>query len=171
MIQAKFLDVSFKITSKQVKALDDLSLDFSADTVEGEAINGKKSLSVKGLALQSFSLSYLTTTAGGGDPRGEIETLKKRLDRSGFLYIGGKVYGKNRFKLTGVNLSAQEIDHNGIILVATITLNLQETSDFFKQSKQEDAPTVKGTTQKSAVDVGLTTAQKKKIMTEDLKGG
>ena len=164
--QAKWRGHKFGVSKEQIKALEDLAFTHEADTTEGPTLNGKKSIKIKGLALETLSLEYTTAPAVGGDPLAEYEALKKDLGEAGFLYIGGTVYGKGKFLLNSVNLSGLEIDNRGAFLLAKIKIDFIENGVETTTDKEENRAEIGTTGKKSAVNVGPTKAEKKKIVSE-----
>lgn len=122
-IQAQWGERQFKITSKQLRALEG----FGASYKIKKNTDGTTSTTIiKGHELQSFSLSYTVSPQAGVDPLKEYKTMRSYLGKTAPLLIGNTLFGPDYLMLEKVALSADLISSTGVILAGTITLDLKE---------------------------------------------
>lgn len=123
-IQAQWSDRQFKITTKQLKLLEDLGASYKTK----KKTDGTSSTTIiEGHELQSFSLSYVVSPVVGIDPFAEYKTMRSYLGKSAPLLVENSLFGPNNLMLEKVSLSADMISDSGVILSGTITLDLKES--------------------------------------------
>lgn len=141
-IQAQWSNRQFKITSNQLKLLEELSLSYKVKRkTDG---TGKKAV-LDGHDLQSFSLSYKVSPQAGVNPLNEYITMRSYLGKTAPLLVGNTLFGPDYLMLEKVSLSADMISPTGIILSGTITLDLKE------YQVEGKSPAAKGSKYKSPI--------------------
>lgn len=122
-IQAQWSDRQFKITSKQLKALEN----FGASYKIKKKTDGTSSTTlIEGHELQSFSLSYKVSPQVGINAINEYLTMRSYLGKYAPLLLENSLFGPDYLMLERVALSVEEISPSGVILAGTITLDLKE---------------------------------------------
>ena len=122
-IQARWSDRQFKITSRQLKALES----FGASYKVKKKTDGTSNKNIPdGHELQSFSLSYTVSPQAGVNPLKEYKTMCSYLGKTGPLLVENALFGPDYLMLERVALSAELISPKGVILAGTITLDLKE---------------------------------------------
>lgn len=123
-IQAQWSDRLFKITTKQLKLLEDLGASYKTK----KKTDGTSSTTIiEGHELQSFSLSYAVSPVAGVEPFTEYKTMRSYLGKSAPLLVENSLFGPNNLMLEKVSLRADMISLSGVILSGTITLDLKES--------------------------------------------
>ena len=161
MIQASWNGHTFEISNKVLKGLESITLPRALKFEQQETLGGKDKINKKGFEQETISINYTPALVAGADPRTEFESWGKDLGAKAKIYIAGKAWSDSNFILTKINLSSSMIDNNGRIHVASLSLEFKEDYNF------KDSSEKKAETKTSAVDVGPSKAEKKKIV----KGG
>ena len=162
-IQARWGSFKFVINSKIIKGIESLSLSRGLNFDKTEATGEKDKINVKGFNLEVIPITYTPAIVAGAVPRTEYEAWKAALGKKAFLYIGGRRWGDSKYILTKASLSAKIIDNEGRIHIGQISLEFNEDYKDVTALPGEK----KTETRTTAVDVGPTRADKKKIV----KGG
>lgn len=132
--QIKWLDEWFGVKSSHVRSVNSFSTACAAKlTVDDE----EESCKVAGFELETFSFSFTTALATGGNPREELEALTDKVGKNGTLYINGKRWGPLYFKLVKVTLGNYIMDNLGVIHKAEINL------EFLEHYSEKSATTAK----------------------------
>lgn len=120
--------VVFVVGPEAIRTFDELSRS-SAGRWANHEILGKKPLSqFIGPGLDTVSFTVRLDVRYGINPRKELDALVE-LERAGKampLIIGGKGLGVNKWKITSLEQSWEEIDGKGKLLKATATITLEE---------------------------------------------
>ena len=122
-MQATWGGEKFGNTTNRARALTGLDFSASIETTELEEAGENVTT---GANLDELSLTFTTTTAGGGDPRGEIEALKNQIGQSAPFYLNGRAFAGVYFQLLGVSASNIILDNRGNFLQAEISLSFKE---------------------------------------------
>ncbi len=171
-VQAQWSDRYFRITSNQLKTLENFGASYK---IKKKTDGTSNKTVIEGHELQSFSLNYKVSPQTGVEPLTEYITMRSYLGKTAPLLVGNTIFGPDYLMLEKVSLSAEQISPDGIILSGTITIELKE---YQVEGKQASA---KGTKYKSPIknpkketiksglaDVGLKILYNGKNITDDI---
>lgn len=118
----------FQVSGTKKYTFDGLSLSGSLDTEAQDKLNHKPSTYIKGEFLDSLQIDIPLRADFGMNVRNEIEEWKriKSNKKPDFFILGNKPLGKNKWLLKSVDVSDVEIDNNGFMLKAKISLKIEE---------------------------------------------
>lgn len=135
-IMAKWRDMIWEISSRQVKAIASLSTSYKLKKVSDNQTGENK---MRGFELQPFTFSYDVSGAMNVDPLQEYEAWEDRVGRSGPFYLEGRRFGPPKLELQQVDFSPSLFDNNGNILIAAISLSfLEKASENSSDKNQGD---------------------------------
>jgi len=118
----------FQVTQDRIYTFDGIQYSSSLNTEKQDASGKKPSTYNKGPGLNSMSIRIYLDVSLGVDPRREIEEWEAIKDAS-IAYpfvLGTRPLGKNKWLLVSVQVAIQNIDSNGNVLSAELTLQFDE---------------------------------------------
>ncbi len=133
-IQATWRDMTWEISPQRIAALGEISTETAVKRVSDSTQGQSK---ITGLELQRLSLSYFTSFEAGGNPREEYQTWESKLGLYAPLRIGGSRFGPSNFQLRSTSIDNTQIDAQGRIRSATISLEFVEYADQISNGAME----------------------------------
>lgn len=140
----------FSVSQNKIYSFNEFSISGSINKESQERDGKKPATYIKGLGLESFSLSIPLTRQKNIDVRAEFNSWRSIRDTKipYYFLLGGKPLIPNKFILESVELSDVTISPSGIILKATIQLKFEEfaasgvkeNSKSAKQAKKSNNP-------------------------------
>lgn len=147
---AKWGSKSWTISSKQVKALEDLAFSYEQVADNNTSTEEKKTTNERGTELFPLTCTTVLHSGAGVDVRSEIESWGKLVTKVEYFYLNGKKLGPGKLQLRKVSVSNVKLDDLGRIRLATISLEFKEYDP--------DTTSVKVST--TALKVGASTSAK-----------
>ena len=132
--QAEWNDIEWGPTSGQLATISSLKISRAIKTEEKESSKGGNKTIVKSLEAEQLSVTYNASFAGGLDPRGEFDMLKKCAGMQDYFILNGTKISQQTFELEEINLANTVLNNDGRILAGELTLNFAT----------ESAPSTKG---------------------------
>jgi phage protein U len=135
---ASFGPKIFTVTNKKTDTFYDFQHSGSYETESQELLGKKPSTLDKGPGKDSLSFSITLMASLGVNPRKELEKWQEIL-AAGTAYpfiLGKKPFGKNKWKLVGLDDSEYIIDGQGNVLQVKINLKFDE---FVRNGKKTEA--------------------------------
>jgi hypothetical protein len=125
---ASFLGKVFQVSLNRRYTLDGLTWSGALDTEAQEKVKDKPSTYIKGFGLETLSFEIPLRAENQINVRTEIEQWEAIRDKavSGVFILGTRPIGKNKFLLKSVAVSDTMIDGKGLLLKATVKLELEE---------------------------------------------
>ncbi|MCZ8520120.1 MULTISPECIES: phage tail protein [Paenibacillus] len=123
-----FGDVVFFATLETQRTFTDFSRKSSARWAKHDVLLRKPLGQFTGPELDQVSFKMRFDVRYGVNPRAEMERLlvMQRDGRVADLTIGGKSLGMGQWVITSLDQSWDEIDNEGIVLVGTASISLEE---------------------------------------------
>ena len=118
----------FLCTPNKVVPFNDFSSSKAAKTELQDSSDSRKT-NIKGIELQTMSLSTKYLRAAGVDPRAQLEEWESLVSKKNPLYIGGVRFGPEKMLLKSVDGSDYILDNSGNMLAVTVSLNFEEYDD------------------------------------------
>lgn len=128
MTIATFQKKVFQVSGTKKYTFDGLSMSGSIDAETQDKLHSKPSTYIKGESLLSMQIDIPLRADFGIDVRKEIEdwySIQSRKNPDYFI-IGNKPLGKNKWLIKSVDVSEYEIDNNGFMLKAKVSLKIEE---------------------------------------------
>lgn len=147
---AKWGSKSWAISSKQVKALEDLAFSYEQAADNNTSTEEQKTTNERGTELFPLTCTTVLHSGAGVDVRSEIESWGKLVTKVEYFYLNGKKLGPGKLQLRKVSVSDVKLDDLGRIRLATISLEFKEYDP--------DTTSVKVST--TALKVGASTSAK-----------
>lgn len=147
---AKWGSKSWAISSKQVKALEDLAFSYEQVADNNTSTEEQKTTNERGTELFPLTCTTVLHSGAGVDVRSEIESWGKLVTKVEYFYLNGKKLGPGKLQLRKVSVSDVKLDDLGRIRLATISLEFKEYDP--------DTTSVKVST--TALKVGASTSAK-----------
>lgn len=147
---AKWGSKSWAISSKQVKALEDLAFSYEQVADNNTSTEEQKTTNERGTELFPLTCTTVLHSGAGVDVRSEIESWGKLVTKVEYFYLNGKKLGPGKLQLRKVSVSNVKLDDLGRIRLATISLEFKEYDP--------DTTSVKVST--TALKVGASTSAK-----------
>lgn len=125
---ASFAGKEFSVSTNRIYPFTDLALSGSISTESQERVGQKPATYIKGLELESFSISIPLIAQIKLNIRTEFADWQKIRDSRipYFFILAGKPIIQNKLLLKSVDLSDTVINSNGIILKGTLQLKFEE---------------------------------------------
>ncbi len=124
-------DYEFEVSTESVKTFADLKFSNSASYTEHKVLGRKGVLEFTGLNASSASLKISLNAYLGVDVLDEIATFYEYMNEGSALVfiLGGAVMGSDMWVIESLDEDYTEIDNQGVIRQADITLKLREYID------------------------------------------
>lgn len=145
------------VSSDRVNGITGLTTGYTARTDDNESVEGATLTNERGLEKQAVSFSSTLIASLGNDVRGEFESWKEWVGKTGFLKVGGKTFGPNVL-LKSVNASDIQMNDAGAWLAATLTYEFEESDEEVDASIVSAAGTANAGG--SAANITATTEEK-----------
>lgn len=123
VLQAEWNDIQWGATSGQVATISSFKISRALKTEEKESSKGGNKTVVKSLEPENLSITYGASFAGGLDPRGEYEMLKKCAGMQDYFMLNGSKVSPHTFLLEEIELGNTILNNNGRVLSGELTLN------------------------------------------------
>lgn len=145
------------VSSDRVNGVTGLTTGYTARTDDNESVEGATLTNERGLEKQTISFSSTLIASLGNDVRGEFESWKEWVGKTGILKVGGKTFGPNLL-LKSVNASDIQMNGAGTWLAATLAYEFEESDEEVDASivSAADAANTGG----SAANITATTEEK-----------
>jgi phage protein U len=116
----------FQVSSKQIATFDNAKWDLSARYSEHTRHLRDPLVEFTGLDNDKFSFTMNFNIWLGVDPLKQVIKVvnMERRGEVNRLIIGTKIYGRNKWVITGVSNTLKEFDNKGKILVASVDVSL-----------------------------------------------
>lgn len=111
------------MSTRRLAPIKNLSISKAIKKETNEDRDGGNPSNVLGFEPQSITCEYMPDRIVGGAPLQEYETWKRLVGEKAPFYLGGQRLGPPRVQLKEVGLSETELDGNGEISRATISLS------------------------------------------------
>lgn len=147
---AKWGSKSWAISSKQVKALEDLAFSYEQVADNNTSTEEQKTTNERGTELFPLTCTTVLHSGAGVDVRSEIESWGKLVTKVEYFYLNGKKLGPGKLQLRKVSVSDVKLDDLGRIRLATISLEF----------KEYDPDTTSAKVSTTALKVGASTSAK-----------
>lgn len=123
-----FMGQTFKVSRKKNYTIKSLSGSAGADFATHERAGKKARSQYLGPKLQSYSVDIVLNAWNGIDPRKKRDFFVKKAEKgkADYFVIGSKPLSKNRFKITDVSDTWDEVMLNGKLVECSITLSIEE---------------------------------------------
>lgn len=123
---AKWGSKSWVISSKQVKALEDLAFSYEQVADNNTSTEEQKTTNERGTELFPLTCTTVLHAGAGVDVRSEIESWGKLVTKVEYFYLNGKKLGPGKLQLRKVSVSNVKLDDLGRMRLATISLEFKE---------------------------------------------
>lgn len=147
---AKWGSKSWVVSSKQVKALQDLAFSYEQAADENTSTEDEKTTNECGTELFPLTFSTVLHSGAGVDVRDEIESWRKLVTQVNYFYLNGKKLGPGKLQLRKVAVSNVKLDDLGRMRLATLNFEF----------KEYDPGTTSVVVSTSALKVGASTSSK-----------
>lgn len=147
---AKWGSKSWVVSSKQVKALQDLAFSYEQVADENTSTEDEKTTNERGTELFPLTFSTVLHSGAGVDVRDEIESWGKLVTQVNYFYLNGKKLGPGKLQLRKVAVSNVKLDDLGRMRLATLNFEF----------KEYDPGTTSVVVSTSALKVGASTSSK-----------
>lgn len=123
-MQAEYLKRRFEVKDDLHRLISGIELSRSLNTEEKEVKDGVNQIEVKGLDKQSVNIEYNVSTQWGISPYIEYMEWRRLKGKKGAFLLGSGQLGSGDFLLKSVELADAKPKNNGVIVAATIKLEL-----------------------------------------------
>lgn len=123
---AKWGSKSWTVSSKQVKALEDLAFSYAQVADNNSSTEEEKTTNERGTELFPLTCTTVLHAGTGVDVRSEIESWGKLVTKVNYFYLNGKKLGPGKLQLRKVSVSNVKLDDLGRMRLATLSLEFKE---------------------------------------------
>ncbi|MBP1926841.1 hypothetical protein J2Z76_002711 [Sedimentibacter acidaminivorans] len=118
----------FTVSSNRIYTFDNLERSSELSIEEQELEGNKPSTYIKGPGLDKINFTIHFSSSSKLNIRDEIESWIRLKDncKPHYIIIGEKIYGGNKYLLTNVSITEQEILYSGDISKANVKLDFVE---------------------------------------------
>lgn len=120
--------ITFRVSDKKVLTFKDMNRTVSGRWTTHSAIGKKEKTEFIGPGLDKINMTLILSYAHGVKPQKVIKRLEK-VAKNGTaknLVIGGKKIGKNKYRITSMSESWDEIYNNGFLYQANVDVTFEE---------------------------------------------
>ena len=116
----------FLVSPGKIVPLSTISTAYVLKSESNNDTSGTPPTNTRGLELEEITLETTYLTAGGVDPRGQVEEWKSLIGDTNPLYIQGKRFGPKLLQLKQVSVQNVLLDNAGRFLSVDLSISLQE---------------------------------------------
>lgn len=133
----------FTVSDKKINTFGNISRSSSYNVDEQDNGANKPKLKDKAPGLDSMSFD-IELRYDSVNVKKEMEDWLSMQGESHYFIIGKEVYGKNKWKLVGVDISNQEFAMHGVCKKATVSLSFKEAPANKKSNTAKSTRNTKG---------------------------
>lgn len=133
----------FTVSSDKIYTFNNLTRSVGYTVEEQENGTDKPKLKNKAPKLEDLSFE-IELKSESVNVRAEIKSWISMVGESHYFILGKDKYGSNKWKLTDVNVSNQEVILGGNLKKATLSLSLKEDASTAKNSSAKSTRNAKG---------------------------
>lgn len=122
---AKWGSKTWRVSSKQVLALEGMRFSYTQVADENTSTEEKKTTNERGTELFPLSFTTKLHSGAGVDVRAEIESWQKQVTKVNYFYLNGKKLGP-KLQLRKVSVSDVVLDNLGRMRLATLSFEFKE---------------------------------------------
>lgn len=123
-----FCGIVFTVSDKTIKTFEEMNWEFSAKYAVHDRHIRADLIEYVGPELETIAFSMYLSAYLGVNPSTEIENMRKivHLGKTGWLIVGGKIYGNYKWIMEKASINLQEFDKHGRLLAAKVNVTLKE---------------------------------------------
>lgn len=125
---AKWGPMTFTVSSKEIRALQDLSVAYSQIADDNSGTEDNSLSNNRGMDLIEISFKTTLNANAGINIRSEIKSWKNLVTATEYLYINGTKFGP-LLQLRDVKVSGVKLDDKGRFREATLTFSFKEYNE------------------------------------------
>lgn len=128
MVQAQWDNMIWWMSSESIRSLGSIGVSRELDIEKNEDAEGQPPSQTVRMKLEEVTISYTVSRAAGVDPANEYAewSLREGAGIHAPLYINGYQWLRPEFIIKKLDYQCEQIDGNGKMITATITITFQE---------------------------------------------
>ena len=148
-VMAKWGEMVFEISAKSLTPLTNFRTGFKIKNEETTDTSGTPPTNTTGRDTEQITFTVTYSGFDGSDVRRRFGAWRALIGKVNVFYLGGEPFGAQNFQLESADLSACEIDSNGKMIYAEVSITLKE---YVKQTSKSTSSgsTAATTTNKNA---------------------
>ena len=136
LFQCEWGDIKFNISERAYRGIVELSNSYKIESVSDKTSSKKI---IKNHSLQEYSIGYEVSSVLGINPMDEYKRVKSYLGKINSLVVRGTLFGPDYVMLNKVSIESDNLNNDGKLLTATITLDFKEYDGQGKKYKPNAA--------------------------------
>lgn len=149
-VMAKWGEMVFEISAKSLTPLTNFRTGFKIKSEETTDTSGTPPTNTTGRDTEQITFTVTYSGFDGSDVRRRFGAWRALIGKVNVFYLGGEPFGAQNFQLESAELSACEINSNGKMIYAEVSITLTEYVKQTSKSTSSGSTTATTTTKNAA---------------------
>ena len=149
-VMAQWGEMVFEISAKSLTPLTNFRTGFKIKNEETTDTSGTPPTNTTGRDTEQITFTVTYSGFDGSDVRRRFGAWRALIGKVNIFYLGGEPFGAQNFQLESADLSACEIDSNGKMIYAEVSITLTEYVKQTNKSTSSGSTTATTTTKNAA---------------------